>query len=200
MREYPGVSLRDQTDSSDEEEIFHHPFNKAKSEISDVRFDKAVQRILRFGMGLIPMEVLQEQIDVDAANLLVEHCILVYHPNLFTESVDWESNGYVKEMPENINIDFMGRLARFGLPWQVWQSTAQLPDTWKSRLSSRGIRALRCMPVYCKQLGPPFDQPIVPNGYEQGSDEEGGMNCSPVAPGRPSNKRLLTDATSGNYS
>lgn len=136
----------------DEHEVVDGSFDKKASKIEDTRFQEAIQRLLRLDMGIIPMDIIHRRIDMDAANLLVEHCIFVYLSDLFAESDDWEPGGFFKEMSEDVNSDLFYRLARFDVSSQVWQTTACLPDTWKSRLSTHGIRTLRRMPIYDNQL------------------------------------------------
>ncbi|CAF1433734.1 unnamed protein product [Adineta steineri] len=120
--------------------------------IVDIPLKRAIDRILGMDMGIIPMVILMHQIDIDAANLLVEHGILIYLEDLFIESDDWDSDGFVKEMPDDMDIDFKGRLARFGLDITSWKNTASIPEVWKSRLSRHGIKFLREMADYHDQL------------------------------------------------
>lgn len=139
-------------DTFDQENLVDYPEDIETFEMDHTGFQEAIQRLLRLNIGIIPMKILNTRVDMDAASLLIENDLLVYHKNLFVESNDWESDGFFKEMSENLNFDLSARLARFGVSWQMWKATAVLPEKWKSRLSAMGMQMLRLIPMYYDQL------------------------------------------------
>jgi hypothetical protein len=187
-----------QRENVDEQEVVGGSSDKKASKIGDTRFQEAIQRLLRLDMGIIPMDIIHRRIDVDAANVLVEHGIFIYLSNLFAESDDWEPDGFFKEMSENVNSDLFYRLARFGVSSQVWQTTAGLPDTWKSRLSPHGIRMLRRMPIYGNQLESLWKGVAESEKPEGWSDDDEVESNSTGSASRLSNKRGRTGKTPGD--
>ncbi len=115
------------------------------TDIDDPRLKKACQRLSQRAMGIIPSILLQRPIDIKAANHLVEHGLLAYKDDLLVESDDWESDGYIKLLPEEGDrLIFLHHLLLFDIS----------PDVWKERLSKNSIDYLNAMPIFRKQLNP----------------------------------------------
>jgi hypothetical protein len=72
----------------------------------DLRFKKVAQHLLQLDMGIIPSTVLHRKIDIDAANLLVQHGLFIYREDLLVENDEWDSDGYIKLIPEGMDIKF----------------------------------------------------------------------------------------------
>jgi hypothetical protein len=120
----------------------------------DPRLKKASQHVLERDMGIIPSIILQRKIDIKAANHLVEHGLLIYRDDLLVESDDWESDGYIKLLPEGDELSFVHHLLMFDILPSNWQCTFSIPDEWKERLSANSIDFLNTMPIYREQLNP----------------------------------------------
>lgn len=125
---------------------------KTSTANEDLHFKQTCQRLLRIDMGVIPCTILDQEIELDAANLLVEHGLLIYRVDLLLESDDWEPDGYIKLMDDEIDDKFVQHLLMFDITPSVWLRTACLPDVWRSRLSINSISYLNTMSVYREKL------------------------------------------------
>ena len=175
----------------DQQEDSGHLSHSRSTDADDIHFKEAIQRLLRLEMGIIPMEILTSQIEIDAANLLVEHCILVYQTNLLAKSDDWEPDGYIKDMPENMDYDFSSRLARFNITSSLWLETACLPDTWKQRLSPEGIHFLSSISIYRNQFEPRYELSSVASEPDSDMDNEMAQHTQSISQNRLGDQKAM---------
>jgi hypothetical protein len=117
------------------------PYKRKKPSPTDheLRVFKACQEILQNSCAVISTVSLTSTTEMDAANILVDDCLLVFLPDLFKDDDCIEPEGFVKDVPNEFDILFCGRLARYGLTFQAYMNSLIIPDIWKARLSTNGL-------------------------------------------------------------
>jgi hypothetical protein len=133
----------------------------------ELRVKQAARRLLQDCCGIISPICLIEKVDKAAANLLVEDCLLQYTDDLFEDYDYIDSEGYIKLVPDTVDLIFIGRLIRYDIDPALYFKNITLPKVWKSRLSANGIAILRTMEFYqnlldSPALESPSDTPPVP--------------------------------------
>ncbi|CAF2843706.1 unnamed protein product [Rotaria sp. Silwood2] len=127
-------------------------FKKVPSTNRDTCIFKAAQDILQNSISIISMLSLESTIKLDAANYLVEDCLLIFKENLFKDEDFMDTEGFVKYVPEDLNLAFCGRLAHYNITLESYLNSIIIPDIWRTRLSADGIMFLCTMTFYRKLL------------------------------------------------
>ena len=117
-----------------------------------LRLNKAARRILKHPCAVISNCSLVKRIDNDAANFLVEECLLLFAEDLFNDYRQLEPEGYVKYIPEIVDLNFMDRLLRYDIHPTIYLKNINIPDIWVSYLSINGIKFLTSMNCYRNML------------------------------------------------
>lgn len=125
---------------------------KPKKGRRELRVEQAARRILREWKGITPQSAANDRILLDAAELLIDDCLLTYSDELFEETFDTDPGGYIKAVPDVFNLDHVGRLLRYGLTPDAWMKTLTLPYVWRKRLSQQGVESLERSPFYRELL------------------------------------------------
>ncbi len=107
------------------------------------------------------MVSLMKNIEKDAANFLVDQCLFLSTDDLFQDVDDIDTEGYIKYVPDDVDLQFIGRLVSHNVNPTSYIKNIDLPEVWKSRLSANGIRLLRSMKFYRNilYLSPPPESP-----------------------------------------
>jgi hypothetical protein len=134
------------------------PYKKPPPTRLELRIFEAAQAILKDSCGIISMMSLTSKIKIDAANLLVDDYLLISTSDLFQNIDDIDPEGYVKYVPDEMDLMFCGRLAHYNITYETYLNSAIIPDLWKARLSVHGIQFLCNMAFYRKLLNLPLHQ------------------------------------------
>jgi hypothetical protein len=67
---------------------------------------KAAEDILKRSSGNISMVCVSNDIEIDAANLLVDQCLFLSTEDLFEDKDYIDPNGYIKYVPDDIDMSF----------------------------------------------------------------------------------------------
>jgi hypothetical protein len=124
------------------------PFEKPPTTNNELRLFKACQEILQNSCGVISTVSLLSRTKLDAANFLVNDCLLIFIDDLFKDEDYIEPGGFVKDVPDGFDLMFCGRLARYNVTFESYLNSVTIPDVWKARLSSNGIRFLSDITFY----------------------------------------------------
>lgn len=119
---------------------------------NELRLQEAGKRLLQHPCAVIATISLKNKIDREAANFLVEECLFIFTEHLFDERFDLEPEGYIKHVPDTINLEFIGRLLRYDINPDVYFKNITIPELWKSYLCPNGLRLLKTMKFYHKVL------------------------------------------------
>jgi len=114
----------------------------------DLRVKQAAKYLLENCSGIISTLRLTKSIDKAAANLLVEEYLLLFTDDLFEDRDDVDPEGYIKLVPDVIDLIYIGRLLKYEVDLFLYLKTITLPEVWRARLSANGIRLLRTMEIY----------------------------------------------------
>ena len=117
----------------------------------EIRLKAAAKRILQCNCAVISDEFLKSKIDRHAANLLVDECLLIFAQDLFNDESYLERDGFVKYIPDVIDLRFFDRLLRYDIDPTFYIDNIELPDIWVSYLSIHGISVLKSM-IFYQQL------------------------------------------------
>ncbi|CAF3628835.1 unnamed protein product [Rotaria sordida] len=139
------ISVTD-TDIHELENLVPYP-RQAPTEYEQ-HLKEACQQLLRHPCGIISTLSLAKKIDTTAANLLVEQCLLLYTDDLFAAHTQLDPEGYIKYIPNNIDITFIGSLLHYDIDPTLYFQEINIPELWKSYLSTNGIAILRSMTFY----------------------------------------------------
>jgi hypothetical protein len=120
----------------------------------ELRIKKAAQHILENCCGIISTFSLTENIKRDAANLLVDECLLIFTNDLFENADDVDPEGFIKYVPDEEDLMFYARVMKYNVNPVAYLENITLPKVWKNRLSANGIRMLRDMKFYQNLLDP----------------------------------------------
>jgi hypothetical protein len=127
------------------------------------RVIKVARQLLQQPSPIISTLYLTKSIERDAANMLVEECLLLFTEDLFGEQNDMDPEGYIKYIPDDIDLTFIDRLLRYQIDPASYINNLTLSHIWKNRLSANGIRTLQTMKKYCNLLNttpsPPTESP-----------------------------------------
>ncbi|CAF2882928.1 unnamed protein product [Rotaria sp. Silwood2] len=118
----------------------------------EIRLKKACQQLLRYPCSVISTLSLVNKIDRDAANFLVDDCLLLFTDNLFEAHSQMDPEGYVKYMPNTIDLIFINRLLHYEVDPTLYFQDISIPELWTSYLSINGMILLRTMTLYRKIL------------------------------------------------
>lgn len=130
---------------------------------------QAAERILKHGSAAIALVCLMGDADMDAANYLVEDCLLQHIDDLFEDSDDLDPEGYIKLVPEEMDTLFISRLLKYNVDPASYFDKITIPKVWKNRLSANGIETLRSMKFYQRILDS--------NPRSEPSSDEESSNC-----------------------
>ncbi|CAF2146068.1 unnamed protein product [Rotaria magnacalcarata] len=124
------------------------PSTRKSVTTNEVQLKEAARRILEHPCAVISNCSLTERIDYDAANFLVEQCLLLFTGDLFNDHSQLDPGGYVKYIPETIDLIFMGRLIHYDIDPGSYFNNIDIPEIWISYLSTNGIKFLTTMNIY----------------------------------------------------
>jgi hypothetical protein len=124
------------------------PPNKQNVSRHELRVKKAAKDLLLRSSGIISMVSLMKNIEIDAANFLVDQCLFLCTDDLFQDVDDTDPEGYIKYVPDDVDFQFIGRLVSYNINPTSYFKNIDLPEVWKSRLSANGIKLLRDMKFY----------------------------------------------------
>ncbi|CAF1396575.1 unnamed protein product [Adineta ricciae] len=162
--DFDDESSDDQNDNLDElEEIVKHAATKPQQTTRESRIFESAKSILQNICGVISTTLLSK-IEIQTAERLVDDYFLVALDDLFQDVDDIDRDGYVKLIPDEMDLLFCGRLAEYGVTWDTYSKSITLPDIWKNRLSSNGMEYLSTMAVYRPFLNLPTIQ--LPNNVQ----------------------------------
>ena len=133
-------------------------FKKLPSDPYDLCIFAAAKHILKNSIATFPMLSLLSKVKLDAANCLVEKYLLIFTDDLFKDEGDVDPEGFMKYVPDDFTYEFCGRLARYNLTLESYLKSIVIPDIWKNRLSTKGIRSLCTMAFYRSILNPPVNE------------------------------------------
>ena len=119
---------------------------------NELRLQEVAKRLLQHSCAVISSISLTNKLDREAANFLVEECPFIFTEHLFDERFDLEPGAYIKHVPDTINLQFIGRLLRYGINPDVYLKNIIIPELWKSYLCPDGLRLLKTMKLYYKIL------------------------------------------------
>ena len=136
---------------------------------NDLCIKQAAERILKHSAGAIPMVCLTGEADMDAANYLVEDCLLHHVDDLFEDRDDIDPEGYIKLAPDEVDVVFISRLLKYNVDPASYFEKITIPEVWKNRLSANGIQTLCSMKIYQRILGS--------NSRSEPSSDEEPTNC-----------------------
>ena len=142
----------DVTDADMQELENLFPSNKRIMSPRHQRVIKAAQQLLQRPYPIISTLSLTKSIERDAANLLVDECLLLFTDDLFGDQDDMDPEGYIKYIPDEVDLTFVSRLLRYQIDPTSYTNNITLPQIWKHRLSANGIRLLQTMKIYCNLL------------------------------------------------
>ncbi|CAF3717580.1 unnamed protein product [Rotaria sordida] len=114
----------------------------------ELRLKKACQKLLQHPCSIISTLSLVKKIDQDAANLLVDECLLLFTNDLFKADSHLDLEGYIKYIPDTINLIFINRLLHYEVDPTLYFKNITIPQVWKSYLSNSAIILLRTMEFY----------------------------------------------------
>ncbi|CAF4046711.1 unnamed protein product [Rotaria sp. Silwood2] len=114
----------------------------------EIRLKEAAKRILQHTCAVISNCSLTESIDYDAANSLVEGCLLQFTEDLFADHSQLEPEGFVKYIPDNVDIHFINRLLCYDIDPTTYLKNIDIPEIWMSYLSANGRKLLKSMKFY----------------------------------------------------
>jgi len=117
----------------------------------EFRIFESAKSILKNSCGVFST-TLYSKIQIEAAERLVDDHFLVYLEDLFQNVDDIDPEGYVKLVPDEMDLIFCGCLAKYSITWNTYLKSVTLPDIWKDRLSANGINYLSTMTFYRKLL------------------------------------------------
>ncbi|CAF3486650.1 unnamed protein product, partial [Rotaria sp. Silwood2] len=140
------------TDADIEELKSLLPCSKQTSTDYELRLKKACQKLLQHPCSIISTLSLVKKIDQDAANLLVDECLLLFIDDLFKADSHLDLEGYIKYIPDTINLIFINRLLHYEVDPTLYFKNITIPQVWKSYLSNSAIILLRTMKFYKKIL------------------------------------------------
>ncbi|CAF4620876.1 unnamed protein product [Rotaria sp. Silwood2] len=118
----------------------------------ELRLKKACQQLLQHPCSVISTLSLVKKIDRDAANCLVDDCLLLFTDNLFEAHSQLDPEGYIKYIPNSIDLTFINRLLHYKVDPTLYFQDINIPELWKSYLSINGTLILRTMDFYRKIL------------------------------------------------
>ncbi|CAF4808358.1 unnamed protein product, partial [Rotaria socialis] len=124
------------------------PSTRKSATKNEVQLKEAARRILENPCAVISNCSLTKRIDYDAANFLVEQCLLLFTEDLFNDHSQLDPGGYVKYIPETIDLIFMGRLIHYDIDPGSYFNNIGIPEPWISYLSTNGIKFLTTMNIY----------------------------------------------------
>ena len=133
-------------------------FKKAPPDPYDLCIFAAAKDILKTSIATIPMLSLLSKVKLDAGNCLVEECLLIFTDDLFKDEDDVDPGGFMKYVSDDFTYEFCGRLARYNLTLESYLKSIVIPDIWKNRLSTNGIRSLCTMAFYRSILDSPVNE------------------------------------------
>ena len=129
----------------------------------ELRLKTACRQLLQKSTGVISMLSLIETIDRDAADFLVDECLLLFTDDLFEAHSALDPAGYIKYVSDKVDLTFIDRLLRYKLdPLQYFQDI-NIPEVWKSYLSNNGKSILRTMAFYKKILDAKSSTELINN-------------------------------------
>lgn len=134
---------------------------------NEIQIRQAAEHILKNSPGVISTLFLRKEIDVDAANFLVEECLLLFTDDLFEDRDYVDPEGYVKYMPDSVDMIFFSSLLKYNIDPTTYSEKLTLPKIWKNRLSANGMELLRSMEFYRKILD--SNAPSEPSSDEESS-------------------------------
>ncbi|CAF3169111.1 unnamed protein product [Rotaria socialis] len=124
------------------------PSTRKSATKNEVQLKEAARCILENPCAVISNCSLTKRIDYDAANFLVEQCLLLFTEDLFNDHSQLDPGGYVKYIPETIDLLFMGRLIHYDIDPGSYFNNIGIPEPWISYLSTNGIKFLTTMNIY----------------------------------------------------
>ncbi|CAF0912387.1 unnamed protein product [Adineta ricciae] len=149
----------DSNDSLNElNELFKFRSPKPPPTAQERRVLEAATSILRYSCGVMCITG-RTQIEMDAAELLVDELILVCVENLLKDVDDIDVDGYVKMVPDGMDLTFIGRLLGYNVTWESYLKNITVLDIWRERLSPKGISYLSEMAFYRELLNIPSVEP-----------------------------------------
>ena len=151
-------SSNDNDDSLSELDVlFKNKPPKPPLTAREQRVLEAATDILRYSCGVISITG-RSRIELDAAELLVDDLILVGVEDLFKDVDYIDPDGYVKMVPDGMDLVFIGRLLQYNVTWEIYLKSICVPHIWKERLSPKGISYLSEMAFYRELLKKPSDE------------------------------------------
>ncbi|CAF1133219.1 unnamed protein product [Rotaria sp. Silwood1] len=111
---------------------------------------KACQQLLQHPCSVISTLSLVKEIDREAANLLVDECLLLFSDDLFKADSHLDLEGYIKYIPNTIDLIFINRLLHYKVDPPLYVTNISIPQVWKFYLSDNAIILLRSMKFYQK--------------------------------------------------
>ncbi|CAF4854420.1 unnamed protein product, partial [Rotaria sp. Silwood1] len=118
----------------------------------ELRLKKACQQLLQHPCSVISTLSLVKKIDREAANLLVDECLLLFSDDLFKADSHLDLEGYTKYIPNTIDLIFINRLLHYKVDPTLYVTNISIPQVWKFYLSDNAIILLRSMKFYQKIL------------------------------------------------